>query len=110
MTQPEIREPTFLILAALAGGAQHGYGIMGDVDTISDGRVTLRAGTLYTALDRLAQEGLVKDAGTEIVEGRLRKYYELTDDGAEVLVAEVQRMRSNANKAANRLRAREARS
>ncbi len=44
-------EPTFLILAALAAGPQHGYGIMTDVTAISKGRVQLRAGTLYAALD-----------------------------------------------------------
>jgi PadR family transcriptional regulator PadR len=109
MPSSETREPTFLILASLAGGAQHGYGIMREVEGISDGRVMLRAGTLYTALDRLVGEGLVIDVGTEVVDGRLRRYYELTDDGASVLEAEVQRMRANANRAAGRLRAREAR-
>ena len=51
-----MQEPTFLILTALAAGAQHGYGIMTDVARISDGRVRLRAGTLYAALDRLTKE------------------------------------------------------
>src|SRR5437868_7119838 len=110
MAQTEIREPTFFILSSLAGGPQHGYGIMRDVEDLSSGRVTLRAGTLYTALDRLVVDGLVADAGTEIVDGRLRRYYELTDDGALVLEGEVQRMRSNASRAAGRLRAREAES
>lgn len=108
MASAEIREPTFLILAALAGGPQHGYSIMGDVETMSDGRVLLRAGTLYTALDRLLTDGLVNEAGTEVVDGRLRKYYRLTEEGAGVLDGEVQRMRANANRAASRLRAWEA--
>ena len=47
MTELSLREPTFLILTALAAGAQHGYGIMTDVSQISGGRVRLRAGTLY---------------------------------------------------------------
>ena len=47
MTERSLREPTFLILTALAAGAQHGYGIMTDVSQISGGRVRLRAGTLY---------------------------------------------------------------
>ncbi|TQL90573.1 PadR family transcriptional regulator [Actinoallomurus bryophytorum] len=45
-----MQEPTFLILTALADRAQHGYGIMRDAELISDGRVRLRAGTLYAAL------------------------------------------------------------
>ena len=110
MAQTEIREPTFLILAALAGGPQHGYAIMREVDGMSGGRVALRAGTLYTALDRLVDEGLVAEAGTEIVDGRLRKYYKITNSGIGTLDSEVKRMRANANSAAVRLRAREARS
>ncbi len=48
-----MQEPTYLFLASLAAGPQHGYGIMTDVTQISEGRVRLRAGTLYAALDRL---------------------------------------------------------
>jgi DNA-binding PadR family transcriptional regulator len=106
MGQQEIRESTFLILASLAGGPQHGYGIMREVRSISDQRVTMRAGTLYTALDRLVAEGLITEVGTEIVDGRLRRNYDLTDAGTELLEAEVRRMRGNATRAASRLRAR----
>lgn len=60
MSDGTLREPTFLILTALAAGAQHGYGIMTDVHQISGGRVKLRAGTLYAALDRLSAEGMVE--------------------------------------------------
>jgi Transcriptional regulator PadR-like family len=65
-----MQEPTFLILAALATGAQHGYGIMTDVTRISGGRERLRAGTLYAALDRLRTGHLVEVDREEIVEGR----------------------------------------
>lgn len=106
MAQTEIRETTFLILTSLAGGPQHGYGIMREVRAMSGGRVNMRAGTLYTALDRLVDEGLIADGGTEIVDGRLRRYYELTDAGVTTLESEVQRLRANANAAASRLRAR----
>ena len=108
MAEGEIREPTLLILTALAAGSQHGYSIMQDVESFSDGRVVLRAGTLYAALDRLLSEGLVDEAGTEVVDGRLRRYYSLSDLGASVLESEVERIRANASRAASRLRAREA--
>jgi DNA-binding PadR family transcriptional regulator len=98
-----MQEPTFLIMTALAAGAQHGYGIMADVMRISDGRVRLRAGTLYAALDRLKADGLVTSDRDEIVDGRLRRYYRITDVGAEQLAAEVRRMRANAAAAALRL-------
>jgi len=108
MPQQEFREPTFLVLAALAEGPQHGYGLIREVETMSRGRVTLRAGTLYAALERLAGDGLVAESGQEVVEGRLRRYYSLTDFGAEALGKEIERMRENANQAASRLRSREA--
>jgi DNA-binding PadR family transcriptional regulator len=98
-----MQEPTFLIMTALAAGAQHGYGIMADVMRISDGRVRLRAGTLYAALDRLKADGLVTSDRDEIVDGRLRRYYRITDVGAQQLAAEVRRMRANAAAAALRL-------
>ncbi len=90
-----MQEPTFLILTALAAGAQHGYGIMIDVARISDGRVRLRAGTLYAALDRLKSDGLVSSDKEEIVDGRLRRYYKITDEGTQELLAEVGRLRAN---------------
>ena len=104
MTELSLREPTFLILTALAAGAQHGYGIMTYVAAISGGRVRLRAGTLYAALNRLAAERLVEVDREEIVDARLRRYYRLTPPGAQRLEAEVERMRSNATVAAWRLK------
>jgi DNA-binding PadR family transcriptional regulator len=106
MTIDDMREPTFLVLAALADGAKHGYALIREVNVISDGRVTLRAGTLYAALDRLAGEGLVRQSGEEVVDGRLRRYYDLTDAGAEVLAAQATRLRRNAAEADRRLRSR----
>lgn len=106
----ELREATFLILASLAAGPQHGYGIMREVEEMSTGRVVLRAGTLYTALDRLLDEGRIVESGTEIVDGRLRRYYDLTSEGSAALEEDVQRIRANATQASRRLRAREAQS
>jgi len=99
-----MQEATFLILTALAAGCQHGYGIMADVVQISDGRVRLRAGTLYAALDRLRADELIDVDREEIVETRLRRYYRLTPAGAERLAAEASRLRSNAAAAVRRLK------
>jgi DNA-binding PadR family transcriptional regulator len=98
-----MQEATFLILTALAAGSQHGYGILSDVAQISGGRVRLRAGTLYTALDRLRADGLVAVDREEIVEGRLRRYYRLTDEGTGELAAEAARLQANARAALARL-------
>jgi len=98
-----MQEATFLILTALAAGSQHGYGIITDVREISGGRVRLRAGTLYTALDRLRAEGLIGVHREEIVEGRLRRYYRLTPMGSDLLAASAARLQANAKAALSRL-------
>jgi DNA-binding PadR family transcriptional regulator len=99
-----MQEATFLILTALAPGSQHGYAIMTEVTDISSGRVRLRAGTLYTALDRLRADGLIAIEREEVFDGRLRRYYLLTNDGAAALRAEAVRLQANASAALTRLR------
>ncbi|WP_033343323.1 PadR family transcriptional regulator [Catenuloplanes japonicus] len=99
-----LREPTFLILTALAGEPLHGYGLIAEVDRLSGGRVALRPGTLYGALDRLVDAGLVSVAREEVVDSRLRRYYRLSDDGTAVLAEETERMRRNVEAATARLR------
>jgi DNA-binding PadR family transcriptional regulator len=103
MAKRSMQEATFLILTALAAGSRHGYGIIADVDAISEGRVRLRAGTLYSALDRLRIDGLIAVDREEIVENRLRRYYRLTPDGAKQLSAEAAKFASNATTALARL-------
>jgi DNA-binding PadR family transcriptional regulator len=104
MTEVSLREPTFLILTALAAGAQHGYGILTDIAEISGGRVRLRAGSLYAALNRLVAEGLVEFDREEIVDGRLRRYYRLTPSGAQRLAVEVDRLSRTTTVARRRLK------
>ena len=99
-----MQEATFLILTALADTSQHGYGIMTAVPEISHGRVRLRAGTLYAALDRLTAEGLVAVDREEIVDSRLRRYYKLTPAGTKQLAAEATRLHANAIAALSRLK------
>jgi DNA-binding PadR family transcriptional regulator len=99
-----MQEATFLILTALADGSQHGYGIIAEVSEISGGRVQLRAGTLYTALDRLRADKLIEVDREEIVDSRLRRYYRLTPAGGQLLAAEAARLHANAAAALTRLR------
>src|SRR5579863_19937 len=100
----EMREPTYLTLAALADRRRHGYGIIQEVERLSDGSTVLKAGTLYTLLDRLCGEGLLRPAGEEVVDGRLRRYYELTASGATALASESSRRLSVSHEALRRLR------
>jgi Domain of unknown function (DUF1707)/Transcriptional regulator PadR-like family len=75
MTTRALQEASLLTLAALAAGSRHGSGIIADVRQTSG--VRLRAGTLYTALDRLRADGLVGVDREEIVGSRLHRYYRL---------------------------------
>ena len=92
-----IREPTVFILSALAEGPLHGYGIIKRVEQLSDGRLRLRAGTLYEALDRLSRDGIVRFEGEESVGGPPRRYYGLTPAGRALLAEEAVRLESTAS-------------
>jgi len=104
MAKRTMQEATFMILTALAAGSQHGYGITTDVQAISAGRVRLKAGTLYAALERLRADKLIEVDREEIVDSRLRRYYRLTPAGGEVLAAEAARLQANARVAMSRLK------
>jgi DNA-binding PadR family transcriptional regulator len=106
MAISEMREPTFFILTALVDGRKHGYALISETERLSAGRTVLRVGTLYAALDRLEGEGLVESDGDEVVDGRLRRYYRLTDDGIQTLDDEVARLENNVAQAKARLTAR----
>lgn len=99
-----MREATFLILTALADEPRHGYGIIQEVTLLSGGRVSLLPGTLYTALDRLAAQGLVERSHEEVIDGRLRRYYRLCADGRTELASQTERLRQLASAADSRLR------
>jgi PadR family transcriptional regulator, regulatory protein PadR len=88
----EMREPTYFVLASLLDGPLHGYAIIKRAAELSGGRVKMATGTLYTALDRLAGEGYVQVVREEIVNGRARRSYGLTETGAAALRAEAARM------------------
>ncbi|GAA5052706.1 DNA-binding PadR family transcriptional regulator [Thermocatellispora tengchongensis] len=106
MTARGITEPAFLVLTALADEARHGYGIVGEVERLSGGRIRMPVGTLYGVLDRLSGDGLVELDREEVQQGRLRRYYRLTEAGAGALDAEAARLAANVRAARERLRAR----
>ncbi|MDJ0770532.1 MAG: helix-turn-helix transcriptional regulator [Ilumatobacter sp.] len=90
-----MREPTFLILSALAGGPAHGYLVMQRVSELSEGRVQPRPGTLYAALDRMLDDGWLTVESEAVVEGRNRRTYALTAPGREALTAQLHRLEAN---------------
>ncbi len=81
------------ILLALLAGERHGYAIMKDVEAITGGGMRLGPGTLYGALRRLLEGGLVEEAGERCAEGdERRRYYRITGAGRQVLAAETARL------------------
>ncbi|GII01990.1 PadR family transcriptional regulator [Planobispora takensis] len=99
-----LREQSYLILLALADGPLHGYGVVKAVRELSEDRVRLGPGTLYGALDRLARDGLVAVVKEEVVDGRHRRYYDLTGHGRTLLTEETARLARLAAAAQHRLR------
>ncbi|WP_318205906.1 PadR family transcriptional regulator [Streptomyces sp. SCL15-4] len=93
----------FFVLTALADRPRHGYGILREVEELSAGEVRLRVGTLYGVLDRLTADGLIVLDREEVRQGRLRRYYRLTEEGVTALDAEAERMAAGAGAAKRRI-------
>jgi DNA-binding PadR family transcriptional regulator len=89
-----LTETSFFILLSLATTPKHGYAIIKEVEAISDGRVVLAAGTLYTALRRMLEEGWIERLEDNQSNGdsRGRKLYSLTDLGRRIFVLETKRL------------------
>jgi DNA-binding PadR family transcriptional regulator len=96
--EPEVllplSEPMFLILVALSDRELHGYGIIISVEDATHGSVRLRTGTLYTAMARMVEDGLIRETDFEPVEGEdeRRRYYRITRFGRAVARAEAGRL------------------
>lgn len=103
MVSRGMTQAAFFVLTALVDQPRHGYGIVQVVDELSEGHVQLRIGTLYGVLDRLAADGLIELDREEAQQGRLRRYYRLTDAGGAALSAEAQRMAAGARAATERM-------
>ena len=86
---------TFQILLALVGEERHGYAIMREVETRSEGAVRLGPGTLYGSLKRLLEQGLVAESDERAYPAmgdERRRYYRLTPLGLAVARAEARRL------------------
>lgn len=93
-TDQSLTETTFFILLSLAQKPRHGYLIMKDVQSLSEERVILSTGTLYTALKRLLKLGWIERIDEDSSEGnaRQRKAYCLSSRGKSVLNLEIARL------------------
>jgi DNA-binding PadR family transcriptional regulator len=81
-------------MLSIAQEKKHGYAILKDVKALSAGKIRLSNGTLYGALTRLQDQGLISRVASDEPQdsGRPRKAYQLTDDGLQLLNAEIARL------------------
>lgn len=81
-------DPALLILGSLASGSKHGYAIVQEIEASAG--ISMGPGTLYGALPRLEQRGLVRPLPGD----DRRRPYELTAEGARILRARLESMQS----------------
>jgi DNA-binding PadR family transcriptional regulator len=90
-----LTETSIFILLSLATTPKHGYGIIKEVEALSEGRVVLAAGTLYSALRRMLEDGWIQrleDDDQFSSDSRERKLYSLTDLGRRIFELETKRL------------------
>ena len=83
------------ILLALADGEKHGYAVMSEVEQMTEGEVSMGPGTLYGAIKRMLNAGLIEeseDRPDPEMDDERRRYYRVTGFGARVLTAELSRL------------------
>lgn len=91
-----LRPVEFHVLLSVASGPRHGYGIILDAEARGEASVP-DVGTLYRALRRMREQGLIADAPAPLSdesEDERRNYYEITKLGVEVGRAEARRLES----------------
>lgn len=87
--------PVYYTLLALADGDRHGYAIITEVEARTGGAVRLRTGTLYTAIRRMLEQGLLRESDERPdpeIDDERRRYYRITSFGREVLGHEAARL------------------
>jgi DNA-binding PadR family transcriptional regulator len=85
----------FNILLALADGEKHGYGIMQEVETNTQGQVLMGPGTLYGSIKRMLQADLIEESDERAdpdMDDQRRRYYRLTSLGRRTLRMEAERL------------------
>lgn len=85
---------TFHILLAVASEDRHGYAIIQDVETRTDGELRMSAGTLYRSIARMVEQGLIVEVAKRRTktDDERRRYYHITLFGTAVARAEMRRL------------------
>jgi len=100
-----LSEPVLLILTSLSDRPRHGYALLKDIETLSDGRVRMSTGTLFGAIRRLLESRWIEPCDLDDT-SRDKQGYRLTRAGQQQLESEINRMKSLTKTATTRLKAR----
>lgn len=87
-----LTEAFYYILLVLQTGPAHGYGMMQEVERLTNGRLKIGPGTLYTALNTLTAKGLIENTLESDPADSRRKLYAITALGRRTALAEMERM------------------
>lgn len=87
-----LRPVEFHVLLSLNGGERHGYGIMQDAEARTGAAIIPDVGTLYRALHRMVEGGLIEPSDRKDGESGRRSYYRITRLGRQVAEAEAGRL------------------
>lgn len=93
---PTLTPAVFHILLALMDQERHGYGIMKEVEALTDREVILRPGTLYQAIKRMLESGLIEESAERpdpALDDERRRYYKLSGLGRKTAQVEIERLR-----------------
>jgi DNA-binding PadR family transcriptional regulator len=84
----------FYVLLSLSSGSKHGYLVMQETRSLSEGGFTMGPATLYSTIQRLLELDLIIETDGDMDLDSRRRYYRLSDLGFRLLEAEVKRMGS----------------
>ena len=96
--EPPLTPAVFFTLFALAGGEKHGYAIMQEARTLSDGSFRMGPATLYTTVQRLLELDMIEETDSDDADSR-RRNYRLSKTGRALLDAELDRVNALLRKA-----------
>ena len=93
-----LTETSFFILLSIAVTPKHGYAIMKEVEAMSEARVVLATGTLYSALRCMLEDGWIERLeAPQVINDRDRKLYQLTKHGRSILQVETDQLGKRIN-------------
>ena len=94
-----LTESYFFILLCLYKGPNHGYGIMQQILSLSDGKVSIGPGTIYGATNKMVKKGLIRECQVDKYDRK--RMYALTKMGRQILLEEINRMELLVSKASS---------